>query len=257
MEAIMAGSLEGKVALVTGAGSGIGRAAALAFAREGAKVVVADVAVEGGNETVQLVEKAGGQGFFVKADVSAAASVEEMVRTAVDQFGGLDCAFNNAGIEGAQAPTDECTEENWDRVLTVNLKGVWLCLKHEIAYMRTHGGGAIVNTASVAGLVGFPNIPAYNASKGGVVQLTRTAALEYAKEGIRVNAVCPGVIRTPMVERFLGGSPEAEAQFTAMEPVGRMGTPEEVAEAAVWLCSDGASFVTGLPMPVDGGLVAQ
>jgi NAD(P)-dependent dehydrogenase (short-subunit alcohol dehydrogenase family) len=245
------------VALVTGAGSGIGRAAALAFVREGAKVVVADVATEGGNETVGRIEQAGGQGLFVKADVSAAASVEDMVRTAVEQFGGLDCAFNNAGIEGEQAPTDECTEQNWDRVLSVNLKGVWLCMKYEIAYMRAHGGGAIVNAASVAGLVGFPNIPAYNASKGGVVQLTRTAALEYATDGIRVNAVCPGVIRTPMVERFLGGSPEAEAQFIAMEPVGRMGTPEEIAEAVVWLCSDGASFVTGVPLPVDGGLVAQ
>jgi len=253
----MAGSLEGKVALVTGAGSGIGRAAALAFAREGAKVVVADVVAEGGKETVGLIEQAGGKALFVEGDVSASASAEAMVRTAVEQYGRLDCGFNNAGIEGAQAPTAECTEDNWDRVLSINLKGVWLCMKHEIAHMLAHGGGAIVNTASVAGLVGFPNIPAYNASKGGVIQLTKTAALEYAKEGIRVNAVCPGVIRTPMVERFLGGSAEAEAQFVALEPVGRMGTPEEVAEAVVWLCSDAASFVTGHAMPVDGGLVAQ
>jgi NAD(P)-dependent dehydrogenase (short-subunit alcohol dehydrogenase family) len=156
-----------------------------------------------------------------------------------------------------RAPTAECTEENWDRVLTINLKGVWLCMKYEIPFMLRLGGGAIVITASVAGLVGFPNIPAYNASKGGVIQLTKTAALEYAKDGIRVNALCPGVIRTPMVDRFVGGSAEAEARFVAMEPVGRMGLPQEVAEAAVWLCSNAASFVTGHAMVVDGGLVAQ
>ena len=253
----MAGSLEGKVALVTGAGSGIGRAAALAFAREGAKVVVADVAAEGGKETVRLIEQAGGAALFVEGDVSVSASVEVMVQAAVEQYGRLDCAYNNAGIEGAQAPTAECAEDNWDRVLSINLKGVWLCMKHELAHMVASGGGAIVNTASVAGLVGFPGIPAYCASKGGVVMLTKTAALEYATQGIRVNAVCPGVIRTPMIERFLGGSAEAEAEFVALEPVERMGTPEEVAEAVVWLCSDAASFVTGHAMPVDGGLVAR
>ena len=253
----MGGTLEGKIALVTGAGSGIGRATALAFAREGAKVVVADVAAEGGKETLRLIEEAGGSGFFVEGDVSITGDVRTIVQAAVEHYGRLDCAFNNAGIEGAQAPTAECAEENWDRVLAINLKGTWLCMKHEIPIMLKQGGGAIVNTASVAGLVGFPNIPAYNASKGGVIQLTKTAALEYAKQGIRVNAVCPGVIRTPMVERFLGGSPEAEAQFVAMEPVGRMGLPQEIAEAVVWLCSDAASFVTGHAMAVDGGLVAQ
>ncbi|HWD42988.1 MAG TPA: SDR family oxidoreductase [Actinomycetota bacterium] len=253
----MAGSLEGKVALVTGAGSGIGRAAALAFAREGAKVVVADVAADGGKETVRLIEQAGGAALFVEGDVSASASAEAIVRTAVDHYGRLDCAYNNAGIEGAQAPIAEATEDNWDRVLSINLKGVWLCMKHELAHMAAHGGGAIVNTASVAGLVGFPGISAYCASKGGVVMLTKTAALEYATQGIRVNAVCPGVIRTPMIDRFLGGSAEAEAEFVALEPVERMGTPEEVAEAVVWLCSDAASFVTGHAMPVDGGLVAR
>jgi NAD(P)-dependent dehydrogenase (short-subunit alcohol dehydrogenase family) len=253
----MAGSLEGKVALVTGAGSGIGRAAAMAFAREGAKVVVADVAADGGKETVRLIEQAGGAALFVEGDVSASASAEAIVRTAVDHYGRLDCAYNNAGIEGAQAPIAEATEDNWDRVLSINLKGVWLCMKHELAHMAAHGGGAIVNTASVAGLVGFPGISAYCASKGGVVMLTKTAALEYATQGIRVNAVCPGVIRTPMIDRFLGGSAEAEAEFVALEPVERMGTPEEVAEAVVWLCSDAASFVTGHAMPVDGGLVAR
>lgn len=253
----MNGTMEGKVALVTGGGSGIGRATALAFARDGAKVVVSDVVPEGGKETVRLIEAAGGMAFFMEADVSSAADAQAMVRTAEEQYGRLDYAFNNAGIEGAQAPTAEVTEDNWDRVISINLKGTWLCMKYEIPVMLKQGGGAIVNTASVAGLVGFPNIAPYTASKGGVVQLTKAAALDYAKQGIRINAVCPGVIRTPMVERFLGGSAEAEAQFTAMEPVGRMGTPEEIAEAVVWLCSDAASFVTGHAMAVDGGFVAQ
>jgi NAD(P)-dependent dehydrogenase (short-subunit alcohol dehydrogenase family) len=253
----MSGTLEGRVALVTGAGSGIGRAAALAFVREGAKVVVADVAAEGGKETLRLIEEAGGDGIFVEGNISIAADVRMIVEAAVEHYGRLDCAYNNAGIEGLQAPTAECTEENWDRVLAINLKGTWLCMKHEIPVMLKQGGGVIVNTASVAGLVGFPNIPAYNASKGGVIQLTKTAALEYATQGIRVNAVCPGVIQTPMIDRFLGGSAEAEAQFVAMEPVGRLGLPQEIAEAVVWLCSDAASFVTGHAMVVDGGLVAQ
>ncbi|MGH3464995.1 MAG: SDR family oxidoreductase [Kribbellaceae bacterium] len=253
----MSGTLEGKVILVTGGGSGIGRASALALAREGADVVVTDLVDEGGNETLRLIEEAGGKGFFIRGDVAAAADVQRIIGEVEAHYGRLDCAFNNAGIEGSQAPTAECTEENWDRVLTVNLKGVWLCMKYEIPLMLKQHKGSIVNTASVAGLVGFQNIPAYNASKGGVIQLTKTAALEYARDGIRVNAVCPGVIRTPMVERFLAGSAEAEAQFVAMEPVGRMGTPAEIAEAVVWLCSDAASFVTGDALPVDGGLVAQ
>jgi NAD(P)-dependent dehydrogenase (short-subunit alcohol dehydrogenase family) len=249
--------LENKVALVTGGGSGIGRACALAFAREGAKVVVADVQVRGGEETVQMIKEAGGESIFVKTDVSKTADVEALVKRAVDTYGRLDCAINNAGIEGIIAQTADGTEENWNRVININLKGVWLCMKYEIPEMQKQGGGAIVNMASVAGLVGFQGMPAYCASKGGIIQLTKVAALEYAKAGIRVNAVCPGVIRTPMVERVTGGNPEAEAQFTAMEPVGRMGTPEEIAESVVWLCSDAASFVTGHPMVVDGGLVAQ
>lgn len=253
----MTGQLEGKVALVTGAASGIGRAAAVALAREGAKVVLADVAVERCKDTVAKIEEAGGEVFCVETDVSQPDQVEALINKAIQTYGRLDCAFNNAGIEGEQAATAECTEGNWDRVISVNLKSVWLCMKYEIPRMLKQGGGAIVNTSSVAGLVGFQNLPAYVASKHGVLGLTKTAALEYATEGIRVNAVCPGVIRTEMVERITGGDPEAEAQFTAMEPVGRMGQPEEVAEAVVWLCSDAASFVTGHPLVVDGGLVAQ
>jgi len=253
----LGGSLRGKVALVTGGSLGIGRACALVFAREGAKVVVADVMVEDGERVVQEINEAGGEAIFVRTDVSMAVEVETLINTVIKTYGRLDYAINNAGIEGVIAPTVNCTEENWDRTININLKGVWLCMKYEIQQMIKQGGGAIVNMASVAGLVGFKGLPAYCASKGGVVQLTRTAALEYARDGIRINAVCPGVIRTPMVDRVTGGKPEAEEQFIALEPVGRMGRPEEVAEAAVWLCSDGASFVTGHPMVVDGGLVAQ
>ncbi|MCZ7384014.1 MAG: SDR family oxidoreductase [Candidatus Methanoperedens sp.] len=249
--------LENKVALVTGGGSGIGRACALAFAREGARVVVADVMERGGKETVQMIQETGGESIFVKTDVSKPADVEALVKRAVDTYGRLDCGINNAGIEGIMAQTADYIEENWERVININLKGVWLCMKYEIPEMQKQGGGAIVNMASVAGLVGFQGMPAYCASKGGIIQLTKVAALEYAKAGIRVNAVCPGVIRTPMVERVTGGNPEAEAQFTAIEPVGRMGTPGEIAESVVWLCSEAASFVTGHPMVVDGGLTAQ
>ena len=253
----MAGLTEGKVALVTGAGSGIGRATALVFAREGAKVVVADIVVEGGQETVQQIEAAGGEAIFVKADVSQAADVETLITQTVETYGRLDCAFNNAGIEGGMKLTIDCTKEEFDRTIAVNLTGVWLCMKYEIQQMLSQGGGAIVNTASAAGLVGFPGLPDYVASKHGVVGLTKTAALEYAKSGIRVNAVCPGVIQTPMVERGAQLSPGFDELALSMEPVGRFGQPAEVGEAVVWLCSDAASFVTGHPMAVDGGLVAQ
>jgi NAD(P)-dependent dehydrogenase (short-subunit alcohol dehydrogenase family) len=258
----MAGSVSGKVALVTGAASGIGRSTALFFAREGARVVVSDVDVAGGEETVRKVEASveasGGEAIFVRADVSRPDEVEALVGRTVEFYGRLDCAVNNAGIEGPMAtPTADYAEEDWDRVQAINLKGVWLCMKHEIPRMLEGGGGAIVNTSSVAGLVGFEGICAYVAAKHGVVGLTRTAALEYAGSGIRVNAVCPGVIKTPMIDRATGGSAEAQEQFAAIEPVGRMGTPEEIAEAIVWLCSDAASFVTGVPMPVDGGVVAR
>ncbi|MHB9025032.1 MAG: SDR family oxidoreductase [Armatimonadota bacterium] len=253
----MTTSMEGKVALVTGGASGIGRATALAFARKRAKVVVADVQEDGGNETVRLITESGGEALFVKTNVADAQEVEALITRTVEQFGRLDYACNNAGIEGQMASTADCTEENWDRTLAINLKGVWLCMKYELPQMLAQGGGAIVNMSSVAGLVGFVNLPAYCASKGGVDQLTKTAALEYARMNIRVNAICPGVIRTAMVDRVCGGSAEAEAQFTSMEPVGRMGKPEEIADAVLWLCSDGASFVTGHLLVVDGGLVAQ
>src|SRR5262245_57969583 len=253
----MAGSLQGKVALVTGGGSGIGRASSLAFAREGAKVVVADVVVEGGEETVKLIKQAGGEALFVKTDVSKAAEVEALVNAAVATFGRLDCAHNNAGIEGAAATTVNYSQESWDRVIAINLTGVWLCMKYEIPQMLKSGGGAIVNTASTAGLVGYKGGSAYVASKHGVVGLSKTAALEYAKAGIRVNAVCPGAIDTPMMGRITNHRPDWAAKMASSEPVGRMAQPSEIAETVVWLCSDAASFVTGHAMAVDGGITAQ
>jgi len=244
-----------KVAIVTGGSFGIGRAAAIAFAKRGAKVVIADWVED--NETLNTIKSAGGDAIFVKCDVSSDESVRAMVDKTIAQYGRLDYAFNNAGVEGLSAPTHECTNENWDKTIAINLKGVWLCMKYEIPHMIKKGKGAIVNNASIAGLVGFVNIPAYVASKHGILGLTKNAALEYAKSGIRVNAVCPGVIKTAMIDRFTGKDKVVEKQFESMEPVGRMGQPEEVAQAVIWLCSDAASFVTAHPMAVDGGWVAQ
>lgn len=249
--------LNGKVTVVTGAASGIGRASALAFARAGAKVVCADVTVDAGEETVKMIKDMGGDAIFVRCDVTQDSEVKAMVDKAVATYGRLDCAHNNAGIEGIAGPCVQCTEENWDKTIAINLKGVFLCCKHEIPEMLKVGGGAIVNTSSVAGLVGFGGIPAYTASKHGVAGLTKTIALDYATENIRCNAVCPGVINTPMIERFTGGDPEAMKGMTATEPVGRLGEPSEVADAVVYLCSDEATFVTGIAMPVDGAFVAQ
>jgi NAD(P)-dependent dehydrogenase (short-subunit alcohol dehydrogenase family) len=253
----MSGMVAGKVALVTGSASGIGRASALKFAEEGAKVVVSDVNVDAGNETVELIKQAGGEATFIKCDVSKAAEVEALIKGVVDAYGRLDCAYNNAGIEGDAATTINCSEENFDLNYQINLKGVWLCMKYEILQFLAQGsGGAIVSTASVAGLVGVKGSPAYVAAKHGVVGLTKTAALEFAKKDIRVNAVCPGVIETPMVGRLTGGSEEGLARVARWQPVGRMGQPSEIAATAVWLCSDQASFVTGHAMPVDGGIMA-
>jgi NAD(P)-dependent dehydrogenase (short-subunit alcohol dehydrogenase family) len=253
----MTKEMESKVGLVTGGGSGIGRATALAFVRKGAKVVVADVAVNDGEETVRLIKESGGNAIFLKCDISKAAEVEAMVNKAVGTYGRLDYAFNNAGILGIMSAIVDYPEEIWNKVLSTNLTGVWLCMKYEIPQMLRQGGGAIVNTASVQGFVGGPGFSAYNASKHGVIGITKTVALEYAKAGIRVNAVCPGVIETPMNERIESEHPEMRSLLLERHPVGRFGMPNEVAEAVVWLCSEAASFVTGHALVIDGGFIAQ
>ncbi|RJP21419.1 MAG: glucose 1-dehydrogenase [Deltaproteobacteria bacterium] len=239
--------MNGKVALVTGGGSGIGRAASLLFAKRGAKVVVADIASPGGEETAAMVRAAGGDALFVRTDVSRSGDVTGMVDRTVATFGRLDFAFNNAGIFLGLTPLPEYTEEMWERSIAVNLKGVWLCMKYEIPRMLETGGGAIVNTSSIAGLVAFPGHYGYVASKSGVNGITRGAALEYAASGIRVNAVCPGVVDTPMAKDILLDA------YKALHPMGRFGTPEDVASTAVWLCSGEASFITGQTFAVDGG----
>jgi NAD(P)-dependent dehydrogenase (short-subunit alcohol dehydrogenase family) len=253
---IMTRDLEGKIALVTGGTSGIGRDAAVLFAKAGAKVVVAGRREVEGNETVELVRAAGGEALFVKADVSKAPEVETLVKKTVEKFGRLDVAFNNAGIEGVWVPIISQTEEDWDRTIAINLKGVWLCLKYEMRQMlKQGGGGAIVNMSSVAGLMGSAGAAAYAASKHGVMGLTKAAALENARSRIRVNAVCPAVIETPMGERIFG-EPVMKKYALGLHPIGRFGTPMEVAEAVVWMCSDRASFMTGQSIVLDGGLLA-
>ena len=244
-------------ALVTGAGSGIGRATALRFAATGARVVVVDVAVANGQRTVEQIHAQGGTALFVPADVSRASDVQQMVERAVSAYGRLDFAHNNAGIAGEVAFTAECSEDNWDRTLAIDLKGVWLCMKYEIQVMLRQGRGAIVNTSSVAGLVGQPGAPAYCAAKHGIIGLTRAAALEYAKANIRINAICPGMVPTALVEKLTADKPELVAAVIASIPMGRAARPEEIAEAVVWLCSDAASYVTGHALPVDGAAVAQ
>lgn len=249
--------LKHKVAIVTGGSSGIGRATVELFAAEGAVVVIADVVDDAGQALADCLAKQGKTATYVHADVSKEADVQAMVMFALGHFGRLDVLFNNAGIEGEQATTADATLANWERVINVNLKGVFLGLKYGIEAMLRSGGGSIINNASVAGLVGFAGIPAYCASKGGVVQLTRAAALEYATQDVRINCLCPGVIETPMVERFTRGDSEAQEQLRQLEPIGRVGRAKEVAELALFLASDRSSFITGAVIPVDGGFVAR
>ncbi len=251
--------MKDKIVMITGAGSGIGRESALLFASEGAKVVVSDINVEAGEGTVDLVKEAGGDATFIACDVSRGPQVEALVQGTVDAYGRLDAAFNNAGVEGdTQATTITCTEENFDLNIAVNLKGVWWCMKYEIEqFLRQESAGAIVNTSSLAGLKGVPRGNAYVAAKHGVIGMTKSASLEFARKDIRVNAVCPGAIETPMLNRIVRGSEKGYETMRKMEPVGRLGKPSEIAEAVIWLCSDKASFVTGLAMSVDGGSYAR
>jgi NAD(P)-dependent dehydrogenase (short-subunit alcohol dehydrogenase family) len=256
------GILDGRVVIVTGAANGIGRATAIECSMEGANVVAADVDVAGGAVTVKMIEDEGGTAMFVPTDVTDRAQVAELVDTTIQRFGKLDGAFNNAGIEGEQGPIDTCASHNWDRVIDVNLSGVFHCMQAEVPAMLEQGngephGGSIVNCASVAGLVGFVNIPAYVASKHGVVGLTKAAALDLADKNIRVNALCPGVIETDMVTRFIHDSPETESAMEALAPMNRMGTPSEMATFVTWLLSDKSSYVTGQALAADGGLVAR
>jgi len=247
---------EGKVALVTGGTSGIGRETAVLFGKRGARVVVAGRRVNEGKETVALIHNAGGEGIFVQTDVSQASHVKAVVEKAVEAFGGLDYAFNNAGTEGKWVPIVEQSEEDWDRTIDINLKGTWLCLKFEMQQMlKQDRGGAIVNMASVAGFIGGHGVATYSASKHGVMGLTKSAALEVAKSGIRVNVVCPAVIETAMADRLFG-LPEANKRSLGLHPIGRFGKPLEVAEAVVWMCSDAASFMTGQSLVLDGGFLA-
>jgi NAD(P)-dependent dehydrogenase (short-subunit alcohol dehydrogenase family) len=249
------GALEDKVAVVTGAAMGIGRESARIFAREGAAVVVADIDEEGGRETVDLIEAAGGRSGFVRTDVSSRTDVEAMVAYAVDAFGGLDCAHNNAGIAAPMAALADYPDDGWARTLDVMLNGVYYCMKAEIPRMLERGGGAIVNTASGVGLVAYRHQAAYTASKHGVVGLTKVAALDYGAKGIRVNAICPGTARTPMVDAAVRLQPSIDDHLKALHPIGRIGEASEIAEAAVWLCTPAASFVLGVALPVDGGYV--
>ncbi len=248
-----------KVSLVTGGGSGLGRATALAFGRERAKVVIADFSNEGGEKTVKMIKEAGGEAIFIKTDVSHCEEVNELILKVIERYGRLDCAFNNAGIGQHPSLTAEYTKETWDHIISTDMSSVWFCMKHEIAHMLKQGAGAIVNMASGAGLFGVPGMSAFSASKHGVIGLTKTAALEYARAGIRMNVICPGPISTEGNKAQVSAHPELEleAKYVAIVPMKRFGRPEEVAETVVWLCSDAASYITGIAIPVDGGMSAQ
>ena len=248
---------EGKVALVTGGAAGIGRATALAFASEGAKIVIGDINTEGGEETVKMIRDVGGEAIFVKTDVRIADEAKNMADKAVEAFGRLDIAFNNAGINEDAVTVSRCAEDSWERMIDTNLTGVFLCMKYELPKMRMSRGGCIVNMASVVGLVGDGSHPAYSSSKHGVVGLTRTAALVYARAGVRVNAVCPGPTLTPLIHNLIDGQPEVEKMLLSHVPMNRMAQPEEIAKAVLFLCSDDASYITGHALAVDGGWVAQ
>ena len=249
-------NFKNKVALITGASSGIGRSTALAFAEAGANTILCDVNAYEGKKLSRLLSERS-ESIFIQCDVSNVSEIKYAITEGISKFGQLDFAFNNAGIEGEQATTAECEESNWDKTININLKGVWLGMKYQIKQMLKQGYGSIVNCSSIAGIVGFSGIPAYTASKHGVIGLTQSAALEYAKNNIRVNSVCPGVIQTPMIDRFTHGEKQIQNQLIAGEPVGRVGKPQEIAAAVLWLCSDQSSFVTGHALVVDGGWVAQ
>ena len=252
----MTGILQDKSALITGGASGIGRATALAFAREGARVVIVDIADAGGQETVRLIETQGGHAAFFHADCTQSADVQAMVRFAVTRYGRLDCAFNNAGIGGMVAPLPDLPVEEFDRVLAINMRGVFLCLKHEIPQMISQGGGVIVNTASTAAFMAGTEAPAYAASKAGVASLTRSAARAYAAQGVRVNAVCPGATETPLLMRRDAPPDEVKRRHAARIPLGRIAQPQEIAQVVLWLCSPAASYVTGHLHLADGGILA-
>ncbi len=249
--------LEGKVALITGGGSGIGRAAAVLFSNEGATVIVANRKAENGHETVRMIKEAGGEATYIQTDVSKKKDIETLLSAIVQKYGRLDCAFNNGGIDGKPAPIVDCEEEDWDEIININMKGTFLLMKYEIRQMLKQGHGSIVNMSSICGVVARPNRCAYTASRHGIVGLTKTAALEYSSRGIRINAVSPGSIRTDIFYRSTKGNPEKEKMYAQVHPIGRIGEPEEVAHAALWLCSDASSFVAGHSLFVDGGFTIQ
>lgn len=249
--------LDGKVAVITGAASGMGRASAQLFAAEGARLLLADVDVAGGEQTVDLVKQHGGEAAFMRVDVSRAAEVEGLIGAAVERYGLIDVLFNNAGIEGMSGRVADWSEEVFDRTIAINLKGVFLGMKYALPLMAERGSGSIINTASVAGLNGWHGGGGYTASKGGVVILTKTAAIEYARWNVRVNCICPGVIHTAMVDRITGASPDAVERLKRLQPMPRIGEAEDIARMALYLASDESTFVTGAAMVVDGGYTAR